>query len=336
MRYIKLTDELKKSVLKTFQEKLNNERFSDKRISFTFDLDNKDLDNDDKVILNIRPTAWLKMWTLVHSENKEIGWHGLITRHSEKIFELTDIMMYPQVTTAVTVVTDDVEYGNWLHKEVSDEDINHLRFHGHSHVNMGTSPSGVDTTWYDQILQGLEADDFYIFMILNKREDYFIEIYDLKTNTIYEKKDITINIIMENDNYLDNWVDKQKETYLKEPEKTIAGFGDRLPSLDKIAKITEEEEQECFEDLLMNLSVSDFADEGLVQGIVDELNKKVYSTMYYGVGWQKWNFMSKEDKILTAQEYYMTHPATNLLEPKKKKKSKKMDYYYGGYYDKYY
>lgn len=336
MRFIELTDELKKDALKTFQEKLNNERFSDTKISFTFDLKNGNLDEDDKIILNVKPTAWLKMWTLVHSENKEIGWHGLIDRKSEKIFELTDIMMYPQITTAVTVVTDDVEYGNWLHKEISDEDINHLRFHGHSHVNMSTSPSGVDTTWYDQILQGLEKDDFYIFMILNKREDYFIEIYDLKTNTIYEKKDIIINIIMEDENYLNNWVDRQKEKYLKEPEKQVT-FGNRLPDLSKIKPFDEEDlEQADFKELLLSLTSADLKDKALVDGIVEELNKQVYSTMYYGIGWQKWNFMTKEDKIEAAQEYYMDTFNPELKESKKKKGRPKKINYYGGYYDQYY
>ena len=328
MRYIELTDELKKNALKTFMEKLNQSRFSDNKISFTFDLENEvKLEDNDKVILNIRPTAWLKMWSLVQTENKEIGWHGLITRCSEKIFELTDIIMYPQVTTSVTVVTDDVEYGNWLHKEISDEDINHLRLHGHSHVNMSTSPSGVDTNWYNQILQGLLKDDFYIFMILNKREDYFIEIYDLKTNTIYEKKDIIINVIMEDNNYLNNWINKQKEKYLKSDAITS-----RLPNLDNIKRFDEEDEiddQTNFVELLLNITSGDLKDAGLVQGIISQLSKDAPYTAYYGKGWQQWNFLSKEDKIEVAQEYYMTHD----LPKKKKGKSKRYDFNYGGYYD---
>lgn len=327
MRYIELTDELKQNALKTFQEKLNEGRFSDTKISFTFDLKNDEkLKEEDKVILNITATAWLKMWALVQTENKEIGWHGLVTRESEKKFKITDILMYPQVTTAATVVTDDVEYGNWLHKEISDDDINHLRFHGHSHVNMATSPSGVDTTWYNQILQGLFKDDFYIFMILNKREDYFIELYDLKTNTIYEKKDITINVLLENEDYLDIWVDLQKDKYLKVPEPIGKG---RLPSIDDIKRFDDEEENEInFEDLLINLTSGDLKDAGLVQGIIEHLSKNAPYTGYYGLGWQKWNFLSKEEKIEFAQEYYMTNDV-----PKKKKQNKR---YYGGYYDKYY
>jgi hypothetical protein len=34
---------------------------------------------------------------------------------------------------------------------------------------MGTTPSGVDTNLYDQLLGQLEDDMFYIFMIWNKR-----------------------------------------------------------------------------------------------------------------------------------------------------------------------
>ena len=244
-------------------------------------------------------------------------------------------MMYPQVTTAATVVTDDVEYGNWLHKEISDEDINHLRFHGHSHVNMSTHPSGVDTTWYNEILQSLMNDDFYIFMILNKKEDYFIEIYDLATNTIYEKKDIIINVIMEDNNYLTNWVEKEKERYIKEPPKPTYGFGERLPSLDDIKRFDaydELEEEYNFRDLLLNLTSEDFKDLPLIQGIITELNKSAAYTGYYGVGWQHWNFMTRDEKIETAQEYYTKHPSPNVSS-KKKGRPRKNKSYGGSFYD---
>ena len=39
---------------------------------------------------------------------------------------------------------------------------------GHSHVNMGTSPSSVDLNHQEEILRMLGDNDFYIFMIWNK------------------------------------------------------------------------------------------------------------------------------------------------------------------------
>ena len=332
MRYITLTDELKQSAIADFTEKLNNNRFSDSKITFSFDLNSK-VDLKDKIIVNVTPEAWLKMWALVQTESKEIGWHGLVNRVNDRCFIITDIMMYPQVTSSVTVETDDVAYGNWLHQNISDEDFEHLRLHGHSHVNMSTRPSGVDTTWYNQILQGLEQNDFYIFMILNKREDYFIEIYDLATNTIYEKDDIKLNVIMNDGNYLDNWTTKQKEQYIKVPEKPTQFSGySRLPSVDNIKKFDNEDTDMDFKDLLMEITLEDLADTQLVNGMIEELNKTVVYTGYYGVGWQKWSMLDKEDKIITAQEYYLSKKAPNLSASKRKRGRPRKNYL-GGLYD---
>ena len=78
----------------------------------------------------------------------------------------------------------------WLMSQ-PDEVFNKLRFHGHSHVNMGVSPSGVDTKYQDDILKNL--NDFYIFGIFNKREDNYLIIYDITNNIVYEDKDIILH-----------------------------------------------------------------------------------------------------------------------------------------------
>jgi DNA gyrase/topoisomerase IV subunit A len=333
MRYIKLTEQVKEDALKEFQKLLEDNRFSEDKITYTFNLlDKKDLEEKDKIIINITATAYLKMTSLVKTEDKEIGWHGVVERVSDQLFLIKDILVYPQTTTAATVTTDDIEYGNWLHKEISDEEINHLRFHGHSHVNMATSPSGVDTTWYDQILQGLSKDDYYIFMILNKRHEYFIELYDLKTNIIYEKKDIIINILMEDNNYLDNWTKKQKEKYIKKEE--VIGFQSTWDTVRKQARDTFIEDN--FIDVLLALTTIDLKDEVLMQGVMSELTKQAPYTGYFGVGWQKWNFMSKEAKVDTAQDYYLEHPKVPISKLKKKKEKYTDLYGYGGKYGKYY
>lgn len=335
MRYIQLTEELKQQAVEEFMNRLTAERFSDNKINFSFDLNSKE--NTDKITLNVRPEAWLKMWSLVSSESGEIGWHGLITRHDNNVFELTDILMYPQYVTGTTVQTDDVEYGNWLMKDLSDEQINTMRFHGHSHVNMSTSPSGVDTNWYNDILQGLMPDDFYIFMILNKREDYFIEIYDLATNTIYEKKDIDINVLLENDISLQDWIKSEKANNIK--QKPVTPRLDRIPSYDNIKHYDSVyDAEESFRDLLLSLTAADLKDEPLRHGIMQELTKKAPYTGYFGEGYLKWEAMSDADKIDTAQDYYLFKAPNNSSKKKKtKSKTKKYDYnsfdYWGGLYD---
>lgn len=330
MRHIQLTEELKQKALKEFQEKLFNERFSDTKINFSFDLKNEtQLEDKDKVIVNVRPEAWLKMWSLVASESGEIGWHGTVERKANKIFEITNIIVYPQFVTGTTVQTDDVGYGNWLHKELDDETFNHLRFHGHSHVNMSTSPSGVDTTWYNDILQGLSNEDYYIFAILNKRDDIFIEIYDLATNTIYEKKDIIINVILADNNYLQNWVTKTKAKALQErPQPNFrTGFttASRLDGYKKLEDIKpfdaeEDDEKESFRDLVLNTCKSDFKDKELIKGIIEELNTLAPFNHYFGIGWLAWQEASDEEKVAFAQDHWLFKNPNNAASIKAKQK----------------
>lgn len=355
MRHIQLTEELKQKALQEFQEKLFNERFSDTKINFSFDLKNDtQLEEGDRVVVNIKPEAWLKMWSLVASESGEIGWHGTVERRANKIFEITDIVVYPQFVTGTTVQTDDVGYGNWLHKELDDETFNHLRFHGHSHVNMSTSPSGIDTTWYNDILQGLSNEDYYIFAILNKRDDMFIEIYDLASNTIYEKKDIVINVILSDNNYLQNWVTKTKAKALQERPKPEfrTGFttNSRLDGYKRLEDIKpfdaeEDDEKASFRDLVLNTCKSDFKDKELIKGIIEELNNLAPFNYYFGIGWLRWQEASDEEKVSVAQDHWLFKNPNNAAstktkqkqyEAKKKQKGRpKKSFNWEDYYDKY-
>ena len=77
-----------------------------------------------------------------------------------------------------------------------DEIYNKIRFHGHSHVNMATSPSGVDDTYQEQIIQQfmsspVDENNFYIFGIFNKKGSYWLNIYDIYNNKFYETDDIS-------------------------------------------------------------------------------------------------------------------------------------------------
>ena len=66
---------------------------------------------------------------------------------------------------------------------------------GHSHVNMGVSPSGVDNSHRAEILKQLEADMFYIFMIWNKSLNIHTLVYDLQRNVLFEDDDIEVKIL---------------------------------------------------------------------------------------------------------------------------------------------
>lgn len=147
--------------------------------------------------LCFKETAWLKMQELIKECSKEVGWHGTARRGDDPEkdeYIIDDILVYPQVVTGATVTPDQEQYQMWLMTQ-EDEIFNNIRMQGHSHVNFGTSPSGVDTTFYDQILQQLDDTMFYIFMIWNKRGEKTIKIYDMAKNVMFDTSDVTVTVM---------------------------------------------------------------------------------------------------------------------------------------------
>lgn len=138
----------------------------------------------------ITPTAADKMTALVDVCDLEIAWHNTVTRDGS-VFTVHDTLCYPQTVAATAVEADDYLYPEWQ-EELETPVYNELRMQGHSHVNMGVSPSHTDETYYNTLLQHVKS--FYIFIIVNKRGDMYARIYDKQYNIIYENKDIDIEI----------------------------------------------------------------------------------------------------------------------------------------------
>lgn len=171
--------------------------------------------------LIFKPEAFAKMQLLIMKCSGEVGWHGLVERN-ENTFTVTDILVYPQQVTGATITTDQPEYEKW-NMEVPLEQFTKMRFHGHSHVNMGTTPSGVDVKSKETILSCIREGQFYIFMIWNKSLDYSIEIYDATGDyLVYEKCDVDIEIegIGDMKKYLDDSIAKIKRIYPTYPTYT--------------------------------------------------------------------------------------------------------------------
>lgn len=185
---IVLTKELKMKMLQEFAAKLNSAKLSDKKFTYTCELAE---DTKAKATVCISLKAYHKMFALVTNFSSEVAWHGVCKRdeNSDNVFHITDILVYPQIVTGSTVNTDQKAYEEWLFG-LDDEVFNNLRFQGHSHVNFSTTPSSVDKDNQDKLLTQLRGDMFYVFMIVNKRCEVHTEIYDLKTNTAYDTRDI--------------------------------------------------------------------------------------------------------------------------------------------------
>lgn len=191
-KYVKLTAQQKQDYAREFLESLNSAKMSNGKITFEKSLPIIDR----KATLYFTPLAWDKMKSLVDNFETEVGWHGLAKRGEDKTkdeYIVYDIMVYPQEVTGSTVTTDQKAYTLWLYAQ-DDETFNSMRFHGHSHVRMGVSPSGVDNDHQSGILDQLTDDMFYIFNIWNKRGEYNAKIYDLEKNVLFETSDINVKI----------------------------------------------------------------------------------------------------------------------------------------------
>lgn len=214
MKPIKLTDalieEMKSEIMKKIDEefaadklkadaakslcrvKMSDGSFSFKR-DFKYEKNFKYEKSDRRAKLVISPMAYAKMLTIIMSQGKEVAWHGTTERINSREFRINDILVYPQEVTASTVDTDEEEYAKWM-ISLDEETFNNMHFQGHSHVEMGVFASGTDMGHREKITAQLGDDDYYIFMIWNKKLQWSGAIYDMPSNTLYETDDIDVEI----------------------------------------------------------------------------------------------------------------------------------------------
>jgi hypothetical protein len=179
-----------------------------------------------KATVRFTPEAWAMVNILVAGFDTEVQWHGCVRRVSENEFEIYDIIVPPHTVSAATVTSDDEKYSEWLNG-LDDEVFNSLRFHGHSHVNMGCAPSGTDMTYRKNIVTQLPSatpdstdDSFYIFLIFNKKGEWTGQIYDLKYNALYDTDEISVEVRIKENLTLKEFLAEAKKVAVKEQPKT--------------------------------------------------------------------------------------------------------------------
>lgn len=171
-----------------------------------------------KPIVYMMANTYLKMLEYVMKCDTEIAWHGTVKRgegDKKHIFFIKDVYLYPQKIAAATVQVDDTKYTQWSDAQDA-ETFNNRRFQGHSHVNMSTFYSGTDEANKKEFLQDLLDDDYYIFLVTNKRQEHNFEVYDLAQNIIFENKDIDFRVYL-NENTLLESIDNEMNNYLTKP-----------------------------------------------------------------------------------------------------------------------
>lgn len=225
---IKITNEEKVAILQDFAEMLSKNKSADGKISYTKSFGTV----DEKATLVFTETAYVKMMMLIERFDKEVAWQGLAYRKEGNKYLITDILVYPQTVTSATVEEDMERSVEWS-MGLEDEVYNNLRMQGHSHVNMGVTPSGTDETLYTKLLAQCTDKDFYIFLIWNKKGDKTIRIYDFEKNIIFNTSDCTVEIAPD---------ELGIEKFLAEAQKMVRNKTYKLPiySSYSFSKKTEE------------------------------------------------------------------------------------------------
>lgn len=186
--YINLTDKSIKEILNNIRAQLKDKNCKSKKsVDISYEVTRKDIK---------RPTVYIPLEVqkmieeIVDQSKDEVAWNCTVVYDRETYtFTLGEVLMFPQIVTGASVNVDETNYVEFISK-LSDEQLNTMRFHGHSHVNMNVFSSGTDDDYQRQMLTQIE--DYYIFGIFNKRKEVAIYLYDVEKNLMFSGTDVTV------------------------------------------------------------------------------------------------------------------------------------------------
>jgi hypothetical protein len=128
----------------------------------------------------VMPLALEKMGYYVKNCAKEIGWLGTVER-IENIFVIHDVFLFHQEVNAATCEISPASMADFIteqiiaNPEIGMEIANSLKLWGHSHVNMGVSPSGQDE---QQARKFKDGNEYFIRVIANKSGEMEFALFD--------------------------------------------------------------------------------------------------------------------------------------------------------------
>ena len=166
----------------------------------------------------ISANAYVKMRMLVDQMSTEVGWYGTVTKCPglQETYVIEDILVYPQTVTGATCEQDETKMFDF-EMSLTTEQVNSKRFQGHSHVNMGVTPSGVDEQFYQDLLT--QVTDYFIICITNKKNDYTVRFYDVENNILYT--DLELKVLLDDGTDTNNWFTLVKDQVANKSIVTI-------------------------------------------------------------------------------------------------------------------
>lgn len=218
-----------KSMLETIEQKLKSACCPPSQIT----IDTTPEQTGEIAWLTFSPSAYAKMLALVMDYETEVQWHGIIRRTDAPCeFYVEDILIFPHTTSSATVISDQEQYEEWLDK-LDDDTFNHLRFHGHSHVNMSVFPSETDKDYRKNLVSKISAQDdnpYYIFLIINKKHQITAQIFDIQNNIIYDSNDIIVDVDLGDNGELSDFL---KDAHLVAKAAVVPATENQLTKSEK-------------------------------------------------------------------------------------------------------
>jgi hypothetical protein len=143
----------------------------------------------------VTPEALEKMILYVRMCSEEIGWLGTVQEEGSTLI-IDNVYLFEQEVSAAQTDLDEnamAGFANQLLEQDPDnafDILNRMRMWGHSHVNMGVTPSGTDDTTMKSFAKDIAGTDkpYMVRLIANKKGAMKIDIY------YYDKSLVTLDV----------------------------------------------------------------------------------------------------------------------------------------------
>lgn len=189
-------------------------------------------DKEPKVF--IYKNALDKMKQYIDACDKEIGWLATAVK-SKNNYIIKDCFLFEQEVASTTCELTEEGLSNFAQEIIQlpngVEIWNEIKCWGHSHVNMGVSPSTQDEKQFNWFMKN--QDDFFIRIIGNKKEEFGISIIDLEKGIRYDE--MSYSLVM-------NKEENDKITQLKKLiEKCKSEINDLLNTPEEVKNTIKDE-----------------------------------------------------------------------------------------------
>ena len=128
--------------------------------------------------------VWAKIQFAVKTCTEEVGWLGLVDTLPNGDYLITDVYFPPQeVHGTETDISADAVFQLYLQLQSEGKDPGKLSYWGHSHVNMGVTPSAQDELQARRYLRGLNV---LIRGIYNKAGAAKVDVFDTNQCVVFQ------------------------------------------------------------------------------------------------------------------------------------------------------